>query len=103
MAETLSESIGEVLLVFLPETDSGKITWLIIVCIFILIVNRAFKLEWIGKLMLHLWCRRVKCPLGWHTWESFGKRMIDFETMIDSGPIRCKYCRKQSHLRIELQ
>ena len=94
MPDKVLEGFSEVLFEVLPESDLGKVVWLIVVCLFALILAGRLKLEWFGNGLVYLWSRFVKCPLGKHSW-----RLASVGYLSDSGGVdglyRCRYCNKQ--------
>ena len=97
MSEIL-ESFGEVLLTLLPASDYGKVIWLIVFCIFALILTGRLKLEWIGKSVRYMWSRFIRCPLGHHSWRISGIGFVDLHTGGGiEGVHKCKYCGKQDY------
>ena len=83
----------------LPNSDFGKIVWLVIVCLFILVCMGRFKLEWIGFTVKYLYNRLVRCLIfRRHRWKLASIGKIDIHTGIRSGFFRCKYCRKVKYM-----
>ena len=98
MWSDLLEKFGETLLFVLPESDLGKIAWLLIVGFFVLVHKGRFKLEWIGSATLYIWRRFIKCPLGKHSYRQAG---IGHADLFRGGGItahyKCRYCGKQDY------
>lgn len=93
----MSEGIrqfGEVLLALLPESDVGRIIYLVIFSGFVLTVAGRFKLEWLAKPFQWVWGRCIQCPLGNHSWK-----MASVGYLTDEGTVaaicKCAYCGKQ--------
>ena len=81
----MSEGIrqfGEVLLALLPESDVGRIVWLVFFSGFVLTVTGRFKLEWLARPFRWVWRRCIQCPLGNHSWE-----LASIGTLTDAGTV----------------
>ena len=98
MSDKILESFSEILLSILPESTFGKIVWLGIVAVFILILTGRLRLEWIGAGLVYLWSRFIKCPMGKHAWRLAGIGWCDLNRGGGvEGPYVCKYCGKQDY------
>ncbi len=93
MPDKVLESFSEVLFALLPESDFGRVVWLIVLCLFALMLTGRLKLEWIGKGLMYLWRRLIKCPLGKHSWKLASVGRLSESGGVD-GIYKCKYCHK---------
>lgn len=96
MSEKALERFSEVLFMLLPESDVGKVVWLIVICLFALMLTGRLKLEWIGRGLLFLWRRFIQCPLGKHSWLLASVGYLSDSGGVD-GLYKCKYCHKQDY------
>ena len=88
--KTANDILGEAL----PDTDIGKLTALLIVAFFALIVTGRFKLEWIGMLVRHIG-RWLQCKFrDRHRYYQEGLGWLDFDTGHRSGKFVCRVCGK---------
>ena len=95
------EQFGNVLSALLPDSDVGKILFLLIFGFFVLVVTGRFKLEWIGawwqRYAIPPYRRRFYCRRNKHSW----RRASVMGYLGSSGGIeavwQCRHCGKQDH------
>lgn len=92
MFDGFAQSALDILEQVLPDSDWGKIAALAIVVFFVLVALDRFKLEWIGKGILHI-ARWIRCKTrDKHLYHQSGVGFMDWDTGNIRGTYVCNIC-----------
>ena len=85
---------ADILATVLPDSDVGKVIFLLIIVFLVLVVTGRFPLKWIGVSIRHI-CRWLRCKIrDKHRYFQDGIGWIDFNSGRHTGTFRCDVCGK---------